>query len=166
MGKYREIIGGSVFFLCAAAYYVMAFGIQQYGANDVMDSAFIPKVYGVLIMILSILQVVFGVLDLKKGESKEKSDETGNGLSVKQQLASALITFAMLIVYVALLDSIGFIIMSSLFIFCMTLLLIPEEKRQRKQLIMIAGIAVSFSVVVYLLFVEGFALTLPAGILG
>ena len=56
--------------------------------------------------------------------------------------------------------------MSSIFIFLMTMWLLPKGQRNKKQIILSAIIAVVFASCVYLLFVKGFALTLPAGILG
>jgi multisubunit Na+/H+ antiporter MnhE subunit len=76
------------------------------------------------------------------------------------------LTFVLLIGYVGLLELVGFVIMSSIFIFLMTMWLLPKDQRNKKQLILTAIIAVVFASCVYLLFVKGFALTLPAGILG
>lgn len=166
MAKYREIIGGCVFFMFAAAYYVGALSIKQFAGNDMVDSQFIPKLYGIIIMILSALQVLFGIMKMKKDEAEDKEDDDKPHLSVQQQIISFLMSFALLIIYVALLDSVGFIIMSTLFIIFMTTLLLPKEKRNSKRVGMTAVIAAAFSVAVYMVFVEGFALTLPAGILG
>lgn len=76
------------------------------------------------------------------------------------------LTFVLLIGYVGLLELVGFVIMSSIFIFLMTMWLLPKDQRNKKQIILTAIIAVVFASCVYLLFVKGFALTLPAGILG
>ena len=126
MKRYREVIGGSVFFLFAATYFVMAFQIPTF--ND----GFISSDF------MTIQQVVFSVV----------------------------LTFVLLIGYVGLLELVGFVIMSSIFIFLMTMWLLPKDQRNKKQLILTAIIAVVFASCVYLLFVKGFALTLPAGILG
>lgn len=72
----------------------------------------------------------------------------------------------LLIGYVGLLELVGFVIMSSIFIFLMTMWLLPKDQRNKKQIILTAIIAVVFASCVYLLFVKGFALTLPVGILG
>lgn len=84
----------------------------------------------------------------------------------KKMIFSVVLTFVLLIGYVGLLELVGFVIMSSIFIFLMTMWLLPKDQRNKKQLILTAIIAVVFASCVYLLFVKGFALTLPAGILG
>ncbi len=163
MKKYREVVGGSVFFLFAATYFVMAFGIKQYN-DGFLSSDFIPKIYGGVLMVLSILQVLFAVFNSKKGRAQEEDQEPG--LSLGQTLISVALTFVLLIGYVSLLETVGFIIMSSIFIFLMTLMLYPADQRTVRRLLWVALIAVAFSSGVYFLFVKAFALTLPAGIFG
>lgn len=163
MAKYRDVIGGCLFFIFAAAYYNMALGIRQFSAGSGMvDSQFMPKVYAVLLMILSSIQVLQGVYHIKKGEAE--ADE-GSGLTVKDQIVSFITSFLLLIIYVALLDSVGFVIMSVLFIICMTILLSTKEQRSKKNLLKLILISVAFSVIVFMIFVDGFGLTLPEGIL-
>lgn len=163
MKKYREIVGGSVFFVCAAAYFAMAFDIKQFN-DGFLSSDFMPKFYGVILMVLSALQVIFGVVQLKK--SAEPGEESGPDVTFGQILSSVAMTFVLLIGYVALLKPVGFFIMSSVFIFLMVLMLSPKEERTGKRSAAVAVIAVAFSAAVYLIFTRGFALTLPAGILG
>lgn len=163
MAKYRDVIGGCLFFIFAAVYYNMAFGIRQFAAGSGMvDSQFMSKVYGIILMILSAIQVLQGVYHIKKGETEA---DDGSGLTVTEQIFSFITSFLLLIIYVALLDSVGFIIMSALFITCMTMLLSTKGQRSGKKLMKVVAISIAFSVVVYLIFVQGFGLTLPDGIL-
>ena len=161
--KYREVVGGSVFFLFSATYFVMAFGIKQY-SDGFLSSDFIPKVYGIILIGLSICQIIISMQKSKKSQAAEDDSEAAP--SLKQSLLSVTLTFVLLIGYVGLLKTVGFIIMSSVFIFLMTLMLYPKDQRTAKQLVWVSVIAVAFSTGVYLLFVKAFALTLPAGILG
>ena len=55
MKRYREVIGGSVFFLFAATYFVMAFQIPTFN-DGFISSDFMPKVYGTILMLLSVIQ--------------------------------------------------------------------------------------------------------------
>ena len=159
MKRYREIIGGSVFFLCATVYFVMAFGIKQFN-DGIISSDFIPKLYGGILMVLSVLQVLFGVMNFKRQELEAEEE------NLIQMLTPVVLTFTLLIGYVSMLRSIGFVIMSSLFVFLMTCLLCPKDWRVPKRLLLIAVIGIGFSAAIYLIFTRGFALTLPAGILG
>lgn len=161
--KNREIIGGSIFFLCSAAYFVIAFSIKQY-QDGILSSDFIPKVYGLILMVLSAFQILLGVWFHNKKTIEEATPE-----QFKDRIASVVYTFTLLLLYVLLLKPIGFVIMSTVFIFAMTLLLYPKEIKEKSKamhLTKIVVIAVIFSTAVYLFFVWGFALTLPAGILG
>lgn len=156
----REMLGGGLFFLFAATYFVTALDIKQFN-DGFLSSDFIPKAYGLILMLLSITQIVIGVYGNKKGMSKQNS-----GVSLLKQLAPVISTFALLIAYIVFLKPIGFVIMSSIFVFFMTLMLSSREERTFKRLLITAIVACTFSTAVYLLFVRGFALTLPAGILG
>lgn len=164
MGKYRELIGGCGFFLFGAAYFIAAFSIRKFDANGVIDSAFIPKIYGILIMILSSLQLLVAIWK-KKIINKDVTEKNNDEGTLRQRLFAVLKTFALLIIYIALLGNVGFVIMSIFFIIAMTMLLLPQNQFSKRKIIMVTGIAVVFSVAVYLLFVYGFGLTLPAGIL-
>lgn len=59
MKRYREVIGGSVFFLFAATYFVMAFQIPTFN-DGFISSDFMPKVYGAILMLLSVIQIIQG----------------------------------------------------------------------------------------------------------
>lgn len=160
--KRREIIGGSVFFVFAATYFIMAFDIRQYN-DGFLSSDFIPKVYGIILIILSVLQILFGMWKHKKTDDEETNTSAIFDLG---RLSSVVVTFILLLAYILLLRTIGFIIMSSLFVFTMTLMLYPRTERNIRRLCKVVIVACLFSTLVYLLFVKGFALTLPAGILG
>ena len=112
-------------------------------------------------MLLSVIQIIQGVLSKKRADCQE---ENQTDLTIQQAVFSVVLTFVLLIGYVGLLELVGFVIMSSIFIFLMTMWLLPKD--QRNKIILTAIIAVVFASCVYLLFVKGFALTLPVGILG
>ncbi len=172
MKKYGEIISGAAVFLVAAIYYTMAFGIKQFGAGQpgIVTSDFMPKIYGAAVMVLSAIQMLRGMKDLKAvrnpGEKEEKESQAAIETRKWPVEPEILLTFLLLIIYVALLRSVGFIIMSILFILGLSCILLPTEKHSPKTyfLIFIAGAA--FTVAITLIFVQGFHLTLPMGILG
>ena len=59
MKKYSDIISGAVLFVLAAVYYAMATQIKQYnsGLPGIITSDFIPKVYGIAVMVLSAILI-------------------------------------------------------------------------------------------------------------
>lgn len=169
MKKYGEIISGAVVFLAAAVYYGMAFGIKQFGAGQpgIITSDFMPKIYGAAVMILSAIQILRGIWGLKSGGgSEEKETEENAGKRKLPVEPEILLTFLLLIIYVAFLRSVGFIIMSILFILGLSCILLPTEKRGLKTYLLIFIIGAAFTVAITLIFVQGFKLTLPMGLLG
>ena len=138
-------------FVLAAVYYVMATQIKQYNAGlpGTITSDFIPKVYGIAVMVLSAILIFRGIRDLKKAQVQE----TGEAEDRKRfPIDPAIVlVFLLLVVYVALLDTVGFTI---------------KEKRTPKTCVAVFVVALAFSVAITLIFVKGFSLTLPMGILG
>lgn len=166
MKKYSDIISGAVLFVLAAVYYVMATQIKQYNAGlpGTITSDFIPKVYGIAVMVLSAILIFRGIRDLKKAQVQE----TGEAQDRKRfPIDPAIVlVFLLLVVYVALLDTVGFTIMSTLFVLGLSYILLPKEKRTPKTCVAVFAVALAFSVAITLIFVKGFSLTLPMGILG
>ena len=76
MKKYSDIISGAVLFVLAAVYYAMATQIKQYnsGLPGIVTSDFIPKVYGVAVMVLSAILIFRGIRDLKKAQVQETGE--------------------------------------------------------------------------------------------
>ena len=76
MKKYSDIISGAVLFVLAAVYYAMATQIKQYnsGLPGIITSDFIPKVYGIAVMVLSAILIFRGIRDLKKARAQEAGE--------------------------------------------------------------------------------------------
>lgn len=58
----KELLVGIIFLVVGIAYFGLAFTIPSYdayGGSSVVDSSFVPKVIGVLMIVLSILQLAF-----------------------------------------------------------------------------------------------------------
>ena len=152
MKRYRELIGGTVFFIFAAVYFVMALQIPEFNDGFVSSDA-MPKIYGIILMVLSAIQI-FAALRLPKTKEDEKA-----GFVL---IPEVVITFAFLILYVLLLKPLGFVISTIIFLLGMITLFTPKEKRSVIRIILICVI---FSVVVYWLFAKVLTLSLPQGIL-
>jgi len=165
--KYGELIGGAVVFVIAAVYFWMAFSIKQFGAGQpgIVTSDVMPKIYGTSVMLLSAVLIFRGVRALKTPSASEPQDESGSGrkLPVEPEI---LLTFLLLVVYVALLQQVGFVIMSILFVLGLSAILLPAEMRNKKNCLIILAVGVVFTTAITLIFVKGFHLTLPMGLLG
>ena len=158
MRKNKELIGGLIFFIFAAAYFSISLSIPKF-EDGFVSSDFMPKLYGVILIILSSLQIFQGISLMRKGEVKgEENEKTETWL-----VPEVILTFVFLILYVAILKPVGFLISTILFLVVMIALFSPKEKRN---IIKIILISVIFTIAVYLIFVKGLSLTLPEGILG
>ncbi|MEG1584915.1 MAG: tripartite tricarboxylate transporter TctB family protein, partial [Anaerovorax sp.] len=93
-------------------------------------------------------------------EAKENFDE--DAYVKESSFRSFAVIAALLVLYVAAFKPLGFILSSVAFLFCAMLFLTPKEKRNW---IYIVALSVIIPIAVYFLFVSGFRLKLPAGIL-
>ncbi|MDO4305463.1 MAG: tripartite tricarboxylate transporter TctB family protein [Eubacteriales bacterium] len=155
MKKYKEVISGTIIFIFAAVYFGIGLTIPEFN-DGFISSDFMPKLYGIILMALSAVQIFMGA----KGLKNEGEDQKEGGSFLVPEV---VITFVFLVLYVALLNVLGFLFSTILFLLGMVTLFTPKEKRN---IIKIVLISVVFSVVVYLIFVKGFGLTLPEGFFG
>ena len=174
----KEMLVGIIFLIIGVVYFALAFTIpiyDAYGGSSVVDSSFVPKVVGILLIVLSILQLIFSSKAAKNAPSAQTtqaSEEDGefkvedwdDDAANRNADTKALVAiFVILIIYMALLSTLGFMISSVLFLIATMLLLTPAEKRNIP-LILILSVVVSVGV--YYLFVYGLDMVLPRGILG
>ena len=185
-----QLLGNVIFLLVAVIYLILASQItviNVFGVT-VVSPATIPRILGVLLLILDIISLFQNLEELKKakGAVKDPLQEAGeketveNGeLDVAQALAEAealeedadsdkmsiVLTIASLAVFSALIQPLGFLISSFIYMVLQSFILTLKEERKKKTVFIIILSAV-FSVAVYLIFTRGLGLMLPKGILG
>lgn len=156
--KYGDIIVGVFFMLLSAAMLVMA---KMLPKSTVMDIGpdFIPMCIGVMTFVLAAALVFLNIKNMKiyvaqaEAEGPEKAD-------YKRVLTS----FIIILVYVFVLKSVGFIISTLVYLPVQMFILAPEERRGKKNVIQLLLTDVLFTFVVFFLFRYGFKIVLPAGI--
>lgn len=156
--KYGDIIVGVFFMLLSAAMLVMA---KMLPKSTVMDIGpdFMPMCIGVMTFVLAAALVFLNIKNMKiyvaqaEAEGPEKAD-------YKRVLTS----FIIILVYVFVLKSVGFIISTLVYLPVQMFILAPEERRGRKNVIQLLLTDVLFTFVVFFLFRYGFKIVLPAGI--
>ena len=163
----KEMLVGIIFLIIGVVYFALAFTIpiyDAYGGSSVVDSSFVPKVVGILLIVLSILQLIFSSKAAKNAPAAQptQASEEDEEFKVEDWDDDAANRNADTI-YMALLSTLGFMISSVLFLIATMLLLTPAEKRNIP-LILILSVVVSVGV--YYLFVYGLDMVLPRGILG
>lgn len=156
--KYGDIIVGVFFMLLSAAMLVMA---KMLPKSTVMDIGpdFMPICIGVMTFVLAAALVLLNIKNMKiyvaqaEAEGPEKAD-------YKRVLTS----FIIILVYVFVLKSVGFIISTLVYLPVQMFILAPEERRGKKDVIQLLITDVLFTFVVFFLFRYGFKIVLPAGI--
>ncbi len=160
MRKYKEIISGGVMLLFAAVYFGIGMTIPEFN-DGFISSDFMPKLYGIILMLLSGIQIIMGVRALKTNQAEDGKTETQENTSFI--VPEVVVAFIFLILYVALLNVLGFLLSTILFLLGMVTLFTQKGERNVVKIVLISVI---FSVVVYLIFAKGFGLTLPEGLIG
>lgn len=154
--QYQDVIAGVAFLILSVAYYSGSFFETSSLMKAEYGPDFMPKVYAVLMGILSIALIVTGIQKAKKVSPSE--EECVFDMRSAVTVALSLIFIG---VYIFLIEVVGFLIASALYLFTQAWLL--SQKKNYGLLILFSVIG---AVAVYLLFAKGIGLTLPRGILG
>lgn len=177
--KNKELCIGVVFLVIGAVYLISAFFIPAYSGygGQNISSSFLPKVLGVMMVVLSVMQLYASRKAARPpaeaAPRPEPGAEPADGVSVEEfdddaatrgaSTKSLLVIFLILIVYIAVMPLAGFILSTAFFMIASILVLTPENKRNIPLTLLLSAVV---SVGVYFLFVSGLSLVLPAGILG
>lgn len=156
--KYGDIISGVFFLLFSAIIFIASYSIKTVSISNVgVSSAFMPRCISVIFALVSITIICSGVKKLR--ETKDAFAEKGQ----KSNTWAVVCTLGLIALYIAFLNILGFIITTSIYLFLQFTLL--SDKTSRKPLVF-GLVAIIASVAIYYVFVSGFQLMLPAGILG
>ncbi|KGA97535.1 hypothetical protein AJ85_00010 [Alkalihalobacillus alcalophilus ATCC 27647 = CGMCC 1.3604] len=139
-----------VLIFVSIAYLIMAFRLPEYAFVPV-DADLIPKMLGVTLLILSIC--FFFSKDVDTEEQKKKR------VIPKKEALMLLGVMALILIYITVLEIVGFVIMTAAFI-----IICSRFLGYKKWGVNIAT-ALIFSVGAYSLFNYGLAIRLPAGLL-
>lgn len=129
-----------------------------------LNNHFVPYLWGSILLVLSLWLIV-------RGLGKRKKFLAAGGEVTKFDLKAALskyreviASFVCLTIYVALMDAVGFVIMTIVYLFAQILILTPREN-WKKNYVPAAITAVVCGVVLYIIFREMLNVLLPVGIL-
>lgn len=157
MRKYfsdKNFLAGVLFFFVSLGYLFGAYSIETKGIVAI-ESDFMPKIYGYILMVTSLILIVTSWKRLSSLEGKElKSDS-----DIKRVLA----VLFLILVYILCIEWLGFIFCSIPFLFFLSLLLTPDYVEKKY------WVYVLFSVLLPIIAYFGFSyylnLTMPSGIL-
>lgn len=133
-----------------SAMFIPAGGSLGFGAD------FMPKIVAGLLLVCSLGFLIQSI----RAPKQEKSDEKKKFDYVP--LMRFGIALGLLVLYVALLKSVGFVIMTALYIFAQSLFMVPREKRS---ILKSAILGIATSLIIYFVFTKGLNMVLPLGIL-
>lgn len=166
-----DLVLGILLLAFAAAYYYLSFDIKIFeGAGATwMNSRTTPQLYALLLALLSFClmgRTLYRIqMDRKKG--LKDSDKTNISiLYVLKEYYAVFCTFVLIVLYAVALKSVGFIIVSFIYLIVQILILVPSRKMNRKIVITAVLISLVTSVTIDWLFVTRFSVLLPKGILG
>jgi putative tricarboxylic transport membrane protein len=163
MGKKRDLIIGAAFLAFSVAVFIASFGIRRLVVVRI-GSAFVPQLAAILLGALSILLIVQTLLSLRtvsEAEVPAKKEEQDRA-EIKRRNFSVSATLVLILVYLVLLQPVGFLLTTAVYLFAQFIVL----SRKKPNYPLYAVLAIGTSVIIYYLFVKVFILFLPAGILG
>ncbi len=158
--KRNDLITGIVLALFALWYFYEALSIRIFAGmgKAVVNSTTMPKIWAVCLLLLA------GALILRSLRTPAPKDaKSGSGFNLGAWVKAnyeVFLTFAALFLYAALMEPLGFIISSILYIFAQTLILMDKGHRSYVKALVIAVVC---SVASYALFVYWLAVLLPVG---
>lgn len=177
--RYKEIILGLAMIAFAAFYLNQAMLLRTrntipvnaeiipniIGISLKVNAKLIPALLGALVIVLGVLQLLAGIKYLLKVRATDKAEGNSRVFVSKAEGSNILpivLTFIIILGYAAVFESLGFVISSTICMFCQMLILSPKSKRRP---IYFFVISVVVALVVYIAFRKGLELSLPAGIL-
>lgn len=159
MKKYRrEMVLGVLILAIGIFYFIMTLQVPGRGG---VDARFVPFLLSGALFLLGTLQLIS---TFRSKKQMEKAEEESTEAPEKIDTGTVIKTIALIILYIALLNKIGFVIMSALYLFIQFIILTPINKK--KNYVLYTIIAVVSSVSIFLIFRYVFDLMLPAGLLG
>jgi putative tricarboxylic transport membrane protein len=149
MGNKREFAVGAVFLAIGLAYLYMTSTLPR---KQFIDAAFVPYILSITMCLLGVLQMRAAG---KRATGAAKEDDADYGTVSK--------TLGLIVAYVALLEPVGFPIMTIVYLFAQFIVLTPANRRINYP--MYGVIACITSAAVYLTFRYAFDMILPVGLM-
>ena len=151
--RYEDLCIGGVF-LAFTVFYVSQIPYIRVTNLAPMNSEVYPKIVTALLFFLSGLQIAVGIKKILRADPDKKTQ------AQQKEYTTVIRTFFLTVVYILLLEPLGFFISSTLYVFLQIVLLCPPDKVRLGRF---AGISLVVSAVVYGIFRYGLDLMLPAG---
>lgn len=162
----KNLFPGIILTIFSVIFLILTSQIKKFSGlgADPLGARAIPYFWGISLLILSLILVARGIKQRNKAIKNNTYVKTKQNLLQKiKENREIVLTFLSLAVYIALLEPIGFLIMTVFYLYIQTLILTPKEKR-RYLLTLITSIVIA--VALDYIFVCLLNVLLPLGIFG
>ena len=165
--RMQDSISGIFLFMLGAIVYLSSMGIKRKPGVSVIGSDVFPKVAAVLLVILGVslagksLQAAFIEKKRKSEVEISMNPSSVNNEGYVPNWKAAVASIFALLGYLILLDILGFLIMTFLYLFIQILIL---TKKRKGQYLKFAVISIVADLCIYAIFIFGLSVFLPNGI--
>lgn len=158
MGVYnkKELITGAVMLAAGLAYLGATMNLPR---KTFIDAAFVPYVLAIMLCALGVLQIVLNARKVVVSEQPVAENDDKKAADYP----TVVKTLALITGYIALLNPIGFPIMTAIYLYLQFVVMTPADQKVRH--VLYAVIALISAAVIFVIFRQGFDLMLPTGIL-
>ena len=157
--KKKELLIGIAMLGAGLGYLLMTIQLPRHAG---IDAAFVPSLLSALLCLLGVLQLL-SVRSCSQAVAEYHPDAEADTPQGGSDIKTVVKTLALIVGYIALLNPIGFPIMTVIYLYLQFIVLTPLDHRVNH--LVYALIAVVTSAITYLLFREAFDLMLPSGLL-
>lgn len=164
MRSKKDIITGGILAVIAITYIMASFSIKVFegAGKTVINAGTIPRIWGVCLLILSVILMIRRSGPEKAGEDKTvvmKSVAVKTWFYNNYAVAGTLVLMA---VYIFLMDKVGYLLDTFVYLFIQILLLSPKKEKNRAAA---AGISAAVAIGTCYVFTHLLGVPLPAGVL-
>lgn len=158
--KCKDLILGVVMLALSAFYLIFAFQIKTRPklVPSYSSAQIVPILLGTLLAILSVILIVQGVRKMRACNAQEGEDKK----SSREDTISVVLTIAVILGYILLMQPLGFCLSTVLYLFLQMVVLAPKTKRNY---LLFAIVAVVFTALIFVAFRMGLQQMLPRGVI-
>lgn len=158
--KCRDLILGVVMLALSAFYLIFTFQIKTRPklVPSYSSAQIVPILLGTLLAILSIILIVQGVRKMRAYKPQEGEDKK----SAREDTISVALTVAVILLYILIMQPLGFCLSTVIYLFLQMTVLAPKDKRNY---LLFAIVAVVFTALIFVAFRIGLQQLLPRGII-
>ena len=163
--KFKELLMSVVLMVLWVVLYGQTYNISSLAFSDGLGPAFTPRVVLICLMVMTALLILREVVRLIRqaaAEKKAAAEEVPDAEAQKQMLVRGTVAIVSLVVFVLLLQPLGFVISSILYVISQMFVIAPKEERRP---VLFVVVAVTVVLAAYLFFKNVTHIALPSGIL-